>query len=196
MSYIKKVHLISFSTVGTATFQVILKLFLSEIWPHRLYSWIHSGCVATTGEVDSSRHLFTHSGFPRVSWVWYFNIPGFIICLWTNGFRLTCGGRLFPSFNILVQRLVKLFCIIYKLCVSEILIRTVCTWLLVYMLYILVYVLLIICLFMFVCMHINGCPVYISIISEHTKDRPPSVILLTIGYNVQHHNILFVQYLG
>ena len=68
-----------------------------------LYSWLHSGCVTTAGEVYSFReHIYT-PGFTRVSvlsWVWHL-FPA-LLCLWTNDFRLTDERRvdLFPSLYI------------------------------------------------------------------------------------------------
>ena len=59
------------------------------------------GCVTTAGEVYSSRV------FPSVRCLLSATFSTGLLCLWTNGFRLTDGGRLIPSlyFWYLKQRM-------------------------------------------------------------------------------------------
>ena len=59
---------------------------------------------ATTSEVDSFRATIHTLGFSRVSvlsWVWHL-FPA-LLSLWTDGFRLTDDGRLFPSLYFSTQ---------------------------------------------------------------------------------------------
>ena len=48
-----------------------------------LYSWLHNGCLATSGEIYSSGHLCTQLGFPEIPVTF---IPDFVIIV---DFRMT-----------------------------------------------------------------------------------------------------------
>ena len=65
------------------------------MWQENKMKYFYSSYRA--GEFYSSRHLFTHLGFPECPCCLEYDMYSRLCCvLWTYGFRLTDDGRLLP----------------------------------------------------------------------------------------------------